>query len=207
VAIVAHVVAEILHRRRIERRDPQRVHAEPDEIFEAAAYPFEITDAVAVGVEEAARIDLVEHRRLPPRCARRRIARAPGFAAFQSFLHFRRLGHHRGYRRITRAASPVRIGGAPVSWNLGDLAGWVRTRSGLGSRPHETVDTARYCTGTSRWLRALDHEPQARKLRAEGGAGEPALPAGQPVRESRRSAACGRAGSRRSGQCVGSYGR
>ena len=66
VAIVGDVVAEILHRRLEEGRDPDRVGAERRRCAAAADDALEVADAVAVGVLEAARIDLVDHRAAPP---------------------------------------------------------------------------------------------------------------------------------------------
>ena len=47
-AVIGDVIAEIMHRRRIERRDPDRVDAKPDEVIEPAPDSFEVADAVAV---------------------------------------------------------------------------------------------------------------------------------------------------------------
>src|SRR6476469_2181526 len=65
-AIIGDVVAEVRHRRRIDRGDPERVDLQPLQIVEAAANPFEIADAVAVTVLERARIDLIDDAALPP---------------------------------------------------------------------------------------------------------------------------------------------
>ncbi len=47
-AIIGDVITKIMHRRRIEGRNPERVDAEPCEIIEPAPDPFEIADAVAI---------------------------------------------------------------------------------------------------------------------------------------------------------------
>ena len=73
VAIVRDVVAEVLHRRLAERRDPDRVGAKPGDIGQAADDALEVADAVPVGVLVAARIDLVDHRAAPPVAIRRRV--------------------------------------------------------------------------------------------------------------------------------------
>ena len=82
VAIIGDVVAEIGHRRGIDRRDPDRVDAEPDQMVEAAANAAQVADAVAVAVLERARIDLIDDARLPPHvivpCLRS--SRRPGHA-------------------------------------------------------------------------------------------------------------------------------
>ncbi len=67
VAVVRDVVTEVGHWRGEEGRQPDRVHPEPDEVVELATDALEITDPVAVGIEERPRIDLVDDRRLPPR--------------------------------------------------------------------------------------------------------------------------------------------
>lgn len=78
VRIVADIVTEVGHRRRKDRRDPDRVHAEPFEIVELALNAAEITDAVAVAVFEGARINLINNPALPP---------AKIFALFRLFVH------------------------------------------------------------------------------------------------------------------------
>ena len=66
VAVVGDVVAEIGHRRGIDRRDPDRIDAEPDEIIEPRQDAGQIADAVAVRVLKGARIDLIDDAALPP---------------------------------------------------------------------------------------------------------------------------------------------
>src|ERR1700682_5610675 len=60
VAIVADVIAEVSHRRRIEGRDPECVDTEPSKIAETLVYPGQVADAVAVCVLKGARIDLID---------------------------------------------------------------------------------------------------------------------------------------------------
>jgi hypothetical protein len=66
VARVGDVVAAVGHRRAVERREPDRVHTQLDEMVQPGVDADEVTGAVAVAVGEAARIDLVEDRRRPP---------------------------------------------------------------------------------------------------------------------------------------------
>jgi hypothetical protein len=66
VAVVGDVVAVVPHRRAIERRQPDRVDAEPHQMVEMPPDAREVADAVAAEIAEAARIDLVDDRRLPP---------------------------------------------------------------------------------------------------------------------------------------------
>jgi hypothetical protein len=66
VGVVGDVVAEVAHRRAVERRQPDRVDAEPREVPQPRRDPGEIADPVAVRVGERARVDLVDDGGLPP---------------------------------------------------------------------------------------------------------------------------------------------
>ena len=66
IGVVADVVAEVRHRRWINRRNPDCVHAEPLQIIEFAADAGEITDAIAVTIHKRARIDLIDDATFPP---------------------------------------------------------------------------------------------------------------------------------------------
>ena len=66
VLIVADVIAVVVLRRRIDRREPQHVDAERREIVEPRGDARQVTDTVTVGVGEAARVDLIDDRGLPP---------------------------------------------------------------------------------------------------------------------------------------------
>jgi len=66
VAIVGDVIAEVGHGRGIDRRDPDRIDAEPAEIIETPPDAFEVADAVAIAVLKRARIDLIDDAALPP---------------------------------------------------------------------------------------------------------------------------------------------
>ena len=63
---VGDVVAAVSERRRIERQQPDAVDAEPLQVVELLRSPRKSPDAVVVRVEERARVDLVEDRRLEP---------------------------------------------------------------------------------------------------------------------------------------------
>ena len=65
-AIVRDVITEVRHRRWEDRRQPDRVDAERNEMIEPPAHAFEIADPVSVRVLERARIDLVDDAALPP---------------------------------------------------------------------------------------------------------------------------------------------
>ena len=67
VLVVADVVAGVVLGRGVDRREPDDVHAEPGEVVDPADDPAQVADAVAVGVGEAAGVDLVDHRGTPPR--------------------------------------------------------------------------------------------------------------------------------------------
>ena len=70
--VVGHVVAGVLHRRRVPGVDPDRVDAQLGDVGQARAQPGDVADPVAVAVGEAADVDLVDDRAAPPRgCDRR----------------------------------------------------------------------------------------------------------------------------------------
>ena len=66
VAIVAHVITVILHWRREERRNPDRVHPERGNMLEPRGDARQIANAIAIAVLIAAWIDLIDHRPTPP---------------------------------------------------------------------------------------------------------------------------------------------
>jgi hypothetical protein len=63
---VRDVVAAVAQRRPVERQQPDAVDAEPLQVVELLDQPAEVTGAVAVRVEERARVDLLEDGRLEP---------------------------------------------------------------------------------------------------------------------------------------------
>jgi hypothetical protein len=65
-AIVGDIVTEVMHRRGINRRNPDRIDAEPDEIVEPLPNAIEIANAVAVRVLKRSRVDLIKRTGLPP---------------------------------------------------------------------------------------------------------------------------------------------
>jgi hypothetical protein len=66
VGEVGDVVAEVGQRRRVDGREPRRVGTELGEVVETRLDAREISDAVAVGVLERARVDLIDDRVAPP---------------------------------------------------------------------------------------------------------------------------------------------
>jgi hypothetical protein len=73
-AVVDDVVAPVRHRRGVPGREPDGVDAEVGEVAQPGADTGEVTDAVAIAVAEAARVDLIDHRIAPPRPHGRLIA-------------------------------------------------------------------------------------------------------------------------------------
>jgi hypothetical protein len=69
--VVGDVVAEVRERRGVDRREPERGHAEVGEVVEPPRDPGQVADAVAVRVLERARVDLVDDRVPPPHRAPR----------------------------------------------------------------------------------------------------------------------------------------
>ena len=66
VAEVGHVVAEVFHRRGEEGRDPDDVGAQGGDVIELGGNAGQVADAVAIAVEEAAWVDLVDDGAAPP---------------------------------------------------------------------------------------------------------------------------------------------
>ena len=58
--VVGHVVSEVGHRRRVDGREPEDVHAQPGQVIEARLDARKVPDAVPVVVLKGARIDLVD---------------------------------------------------------------------------------------------------------------------------------------------------
>lgn len=65
-AVVGDVVAVVVLRRRIERAEPDAVDAELAQVGESGPDAGQVADAVPGAVEEAADVDLVDHRVAPP---------------------------------------------------------------------------------------------------------------------------------------------
>ena len=66
VLVVGDVVAGVVLRRRVDRREPDDVDAQRRQVIEPRLDPAQVADPVAVGVGEAARVDLVDDGGLPP---------------------------------------------------------------------------------------------------------------------------------------------
>ena len=65
VLVVADVVAGVVLRRRVDRAQPQHVHAEIGQVIEPVRHAGKVANPVTVG--KTARIDLVDDGRLPRR--------------------------------------------------------------------------------------------------------------------------------------------
>ena len=66
VAVVRHVVAGVLHRRGVPGTDPHGVHPKAGKVGQPGTDPVDVPDTVAVGVGEAARVDLIDDGAPPP---------------------------------------------------------------------------------------------------------------------------------------------
>ena len=67
ILIIGNIVAIVILRGPVDRGQPQHVHAEVGQIIETAGDALQVADAVAVGILEGTRIDLVDDRVGPPR--------------------------------------------------------------------------------------------------------------------------------------------
>ncbi len=72
VAVIGDVVAEVGHRRPEERRDPDRIHAQRGNVVQALDDARQVAHPIAVGIEETARVDLVDDGSAPPWIVRHR---------------------------------------------------------------------------------------------------------------------------------------
>src|ERR1051325_4908120 len=97
VFVVAHVVAEINLRRRIEGSDPDGIHAKLGEVVQLRRDSVKVSDTVAVGILKTARVNLVKDRVLPPGGAEgalaARHARRPTIRWPAPLLRYRGPGH------------------------------------------------------------------------------------------------------------------
>src|SRR5260221_4720932 len=66
VGIIGDIVAEIDHRRGVDRRKPDGIHTQPGVVIELGNDTRQITNTVAVAVLEAARVNLIDNSLLPP---------------------------------------------------------------------------------------------------------------------------------------------
>ena len=65
-AVIRDIVTEVMHWRGIDRRNPDRIYAEPDEIIKPLPDTIEIAYAITVRVLKGPRVDLIDCPDLPP---------------------------------------------------------------------------------------------------------------------------------------------
>src|SRR5690349_21851537 len=93
--VVADVIPDVPPRRRVDRREPDRIDPQVDEIVELAGDARQVAGAVAIAVGEAPRVDLVDDAVAPPvvaegrvldgtRVGPRRVGHRPSLAAHRS---------------------------------------------------------------------------------------------------------------------------
>src|SRR4051794_15840264 len=75
-AVIGDVVAEVLHWRGKNGREPDRIDFQPLEVIEALADAVQVANAVAIRVLEGAWIDLIDDPAFPPRLFRHRPPRS-----------------------------------------------------------------------------------------------------------------------------------
>ena len=68
VLVVADVIAVVIHRRPVDRAHPDDVHTQALQVIQTAKHAPQISDAVAVGVGEAPRVDLIDDPASPVGC-------------------------------------------------------------------------------------------------------------------------------------------
>src|SRR5579859_6456241 len=69
INIVRDVIAKVCHRRRINRREPERLHTEPEQIVQLLRDTGKISNAVVVTILKTARVHLINDAGLPPGCS------------------------------------------------------------------------------------------------------------------------------------------
>ncbi len=119
VAVVADVVAVVVLRRGVQRGQPEHVDAQVAQVVQPLQDAAQVTDAVAVGVREAPRVDLVDDRSGPPR----RVLPGPAAHATPFLVTIRRpcpTQVVRGASREDAAWRPILTGtdrpAAPTDW-------------------------------------------------------------------------------------------
>ena len=64
--VISDIVTEVMHWRGIDRRNPDRIDAEPDKIIEPLPDTIKIAYAITVRVLKGPRVDLIDCADLPP---------------------------------------------------------------------------------------------------------------------------------------------
>ena len=70
IAVIGDVITEIRHRRLEEGRYPDGVDTQAHDVIEPGQDARQIADAIAIGIKEAAQVDLIDHRAAPPTSCR-----------------------------------------------------------------------------------------------------------------------------------------
>jgi hypothetical protein len=65
-AVVGYVITKVVHRRRVDRREPDRADIQTFDIIQTLQNAWQVANAVAVAVLKGARIDLIDDGSLPP---------------------------------------------------------------------------------------------------------------------------------------------
>ena len=99
IEVVRDVVAGVDLGRGVEGREPHGVHTEGHQVVDMLPDPLDITDPVAVGVGEGARVDLVDDGITPP---------GVDVGTWQEAL---RAGAGRGHEQVLGRAAALRPGG------------------------------------------------------------------------------------------------
>lgn len=86
VAVVIHVVSSVCQRRRVERAQPHGIDTQFLQIRNPRGDALQVTDAVAIGVGEAAGVDLIDDSLPPPIGGIEDIVRSKRHGARRSFL-------------------------------------------------------------------------------------------------------------------------
>ena len=64
--VLRNIVPEVLHRRGVDRREPDGIDAKPFQVIKPRENSGQVSDAVAIRILERSRIDLVDDPLLPP---------------------------------------------------------------------------------------------------------------------------------------------
>src|SRR2546428_13279197 len=66
IAVIANIITEIGHGRRVDGRKPDGINTEPLQVVQLAADTREVSYPIAIAIEKTAWVDLINHARLPP---------------------------------------------------------------------------------------------------------------------------------------------
>src|SRR2546427_7555486 len=66
IAVIANIITEIGHGRRVDGRKPDGINTEPAQIVQLAADTREVSYPISIAIEKTPRVNLINHARLPP---------------------------------------------------------------------------------------------------------------------------------------------